>query len=53
MELAQTHLENALEQERKKYCREIQYLEENLNIAREEEVAEYLKCIAATKSELN
>lgn len=52
MSVAQTHLELSLENERKKYCREIEILGEALEQAREEEVAGYLSKIEETKSEL-
>ena len=52
MEVAQVNFENALEKERKKYCREIEILEEALEEAREEEVASFLARIEETKNEL-
>lgn len=51
MEIAQTNLEASLENERKKYCREIEILNEALDTAREEEVAEFLIQIEAAKRE--
>lgn len=51
MEIAQTNLEASLENERKKYCREIEILNEALNTAREEEVAEFLTQIEIAKRE--
>ena len=52
LELAQTNLEQSLEKERQKYYNEIEQLSEALQVAREEEIADYLNKIQITKNEL-
>ena len=53
LEIAQTHLEQSLEIERVKYCREIEKLKNALLAAQEESVSAYLNQIAETRKEID